>query len=355
MRDFIAEGAKYEPLTEQQRKEALERIDKSVADEKYDNRFAWRTEKDEDGNLKVYRTGDNTPKDSYGKDLFEAFMAGVGDLALTPKKAINALEEAIYDNGVGRAIPFFKGARPLGMLVNGFYDAYSMLLGSDFEKRVEHYKKESDRYQEQKGIIDYLAEGEYGKAAGTAGVEASRNIPQLVTAYLGSYFTKGMEASTAFSSFLASGAAADKYEEIKNNDQLSAADKGVAVLGTFCAEFFGEKLSNDTWFKLFRNEPVKAINLLKGDVVKAAKSFAKKAIGWGWRIACEPTGEGVTELAEQTIDYALGLSDGVNWSQVGDAAIVGGLVGGGGNIALYKAICGRDGLYDCVRRYPDRL
>ena len=30
-------------------------------------------------------------------------------------------------------------------------------------------------------------------------------------------------------------------------------------------------------------------------------------------------------------------------------------ISGGGNIALYKAICGRDGLYDCVRRYPDRL
>lgn len=277
-----------------------------------------------------YKNGeDGKPKDSYIEDVGAGLMAGLGSVAQLPYKAIGAFED--WGSGLMQKATFNGFGGRVNFATNGngiarhFFN--ECLGGNYFKERTKHYQKESDRYQDDKGMLDSVTEGDYMKALGKLGISTAQNAPNLgVSIVLSMMGMPELAAST-----LAGGAACDKWEEIQHDDALSDEDKAVAVLGTFLAEYVFEKIGDVRYQKMFQQGGTAQVRReVSRGARKAWQEFANskfiKGAGNAWNKVMAIGGESITEMAtdiaEQGIEIYLGNQDSIDWKQVGDAGIV---------------------------------
>lgn len=272
-----------------------------------------------------YKNGpDGKPKDSYIEDLGAGLMAGLGGVAQLPYKAVGAFED--WGSGIMNKATFGL-IQPTNGNGIGRRFVNEVLGGNYFRERTEHYRKESDRYQDGRGIVDAAIDGDWSGALGRLGISTVQNAPNLaISIYLSAMGAPELAAET-----LGAGAAFDKWEEIQHDDSLSDDDKGVAVLGTFLAEYVFEKIGDVRYQKMFQQGSTAQV---RREVVRSARSAwdrmmnSKFAHGLGtvWNKVMKFGGESITEMAtdisEQAIDVYLGKQDSIDWRQVGDAGIV---------------------------------
>ena len=278
----------------------------------------------------LYKNGkDGQPKDSYIKDLGAGLMAGLGTVAQLPYKAIGAFED--WGSGLLQKATFDGFGGRVNFATNGngvarrFFN--ECLGGNYFRERTEHYQKESDRYQDGKGIIESATEGDYIEALGKLGISTVQNAPNLAISVVLSMMGQPELAAAT----LSGGAAFDKWEEIQHDETLSDADKGVAVIGTFLAEYVFEKIGDVRYQKMFqqggtaqvRKEIAEGAGKAWNDFINS--KFAK-GTGSAFNKVMDIGGESITEMAtdiaEQGIEVYLGNQESIDWKQVGDAGIV---------------------------------
>lgn len=272
-----------------------------------------------------YRNGqDGKPKDTYAEDLGAGLMAGLGEVAQLPYKAVGAFED--WGSGLlnKAGLKFVQPTNGNGI---GRRFVNDVLGGNYFRERTEHYRKESDRYQDNKGIVESAMEGDFTKALGKLGISTVQNAPNLgISIGLAVMGAPELAAET-----LGAGAAFDKWEEIQHDDSLSDDDKAVAVLGTFLSEYVFEKIGDVRYQKMFQQGGTAQV---RREVVRGARSAWNKmlnskfaqGLGKVWNKVMQIGGESITEMAtdiaEQSIEVYLGKQDSIDWRQVGDAGIV---------------------------------
>ena len=277
-----------------------------------------------------YKNGkDGQPKDSYIEDLGAGLMAGLGTVAQLPYKAIGAFED--WGSGLLQKATFDGFGGRVNFATNGngvarrFFN--ECLGGNYFRERTEHYQKESDRYQDGKGIIESATEGDYIEALGKLGISTVQNAPNLAISVVLSMMGQPELAAAT----LSGGAAFDKWEEIQHDETLSDADKGVAVIGTFLAEYVFEKIGDVRYQKMFQQGGTAQVckeiaegagkawnNFINSKFVKGTGSAFNKVMDIGG----ESITEMATDIAEQGIEVYLGNQESIDWKQVGDAGIV---------------------------------
>ena len=277
-----------------------------------------------------YKNGkDGQPKDSYIEDLGAGLMAGLGTVAQLPYKAIGAFED--WGSGLLQKATFDGFGGRVNFATNGngvarrFFN--ECLGGNYFRERTEHYQKESDRYQDGKGIIESATEGDYIEALGKLGISTVQNAPNLAISVVLSMMGQPELAAAT----LSGGAAFDKWEEIQHDETLSDADKGVAVIGTFLAEYVFEKIGDVRYQKMFQQGGTAQVRKeIAEGAGKAWNDFINskfvKGIGSAFNKVMDIGGESITEMAtdiaEQGIEVYLGNQESIDWKQVGDAGIV---------------------------------
>ena len=277
-----------------------------------------------------YKNGkDGQPKDSYIEDLGAGLMAGLGTVAQLPYKAIGAFED--WGSGLLQKATFDGFGGRVNFATNGngvarrFFN--ECLGGNYFRERTEHYQKESDRYQDGKGIIESATEGDYIEALGKLGISTVQNAPNLAISVVLSMMGQPELAAAT----LSGGAAFDKWEEIQHDETLSDADKGVAVIGTFLAEYVFEKIGDVRYQKMFQQGGTAQVRKeLAEGAGKAWNDFINskfvKGTGSAFNKVMDIGGESITEMAtdiaEQGIEVYLGNQESIDWKQVGDAGIV---------------------------------
>lgn len=277
-----------------------------------------------------YKNGkDGQPKDSYIEDLGAGLMAGLGTVAQLPYKAIGAFED--WGSGLLQKATFDGFGGRVNFATNGngvarrFFN--ECLGGNYFRERTEHYQKESDRYQDGKGVIESATEGDYIEALGKLGISTVQNAPNLAISVVLSMMGQPELAAAT----LSGGAAFDKWEEIQHDETLSDADKGVAVIGTFLAEYVFEKIGDVRYQKMFQQGGTAQVrkeiaegagkawnDFINSKFVKGAGSAFNKVMDIGG----ESITEMATDIAEQGIEVYLGNQESIDWKQVGDAGIV---------------------------------
>lgn len=277
-----------------------------------------------------YKNGkDGQPKDSYIKDFGAGLMAGLGTVAQLPYKAIGAFED--WGSGLLQKATFDGFGGRVNFTTNGNGVArrfFNECLGSNyFRERTEHYQKESDRYQDGKGIIESATEGDYIEALGKLGISTVQNAPNLAISVVLSMMGQPELAAAT----LSGGAAFDKWEEIQHDETLSDADKGVAVIGTFLAEYVFEKIGDVRYQKMFQQGGTAQVRKeIAEGAGKAWNDFINskfvKGTGSAFNKVMDIGGESITEMAtdiaEQGIEVYLGNQESIDWKQVGDAGIV---------------------------------
>lgn len=272
-----------------------------------------------------YKNGpDGKPKDTYAEDLGAGLMAGIGEVAQLPYKAVGAFED--WGSGLlhNAGLTFVQPTNGNGI---GRRFVNDVLGGNYFRERTEHYRKESDRYQDGRGILDAAIDGDFAGALGRLGISTAQNAPNLgISIGLAIMGAPELAAET-----LGAGAAFDKWEEIQHDDSLSDEDKAVAVLGTFLAEYVFEKIGDVRYQKMFQQGGTAQV---RREVVRGARSAWDKmlnssfaqGLGKAWNKVMQIGGESITEMAtdiaEQGIEVYLGNQDAIDWRQVGDAGIV---------------------------------
>lgn len=277
-----------------------------------------------------YKNGkDGQPKDSYIEDLGAGLMAGLGTVAQLPYKAIGAFED--WGSGLLQKATFDGFGGRVNFATNGngvarrFFN--ECLGGNYFRERTEHYQKESDRYQDGKGIIESATEGDYIEALGKLGISTVQNAPNLAISVVLSMMGQPELAAAT----LSGGAAFDKWEEIQYDETLSDADKGVAVIGTFLAEYVFEKIGDVRYQKMFQQGGTAQVRKeIAEGAGKAWNDFINskfvKGTGSAFNKVMDIGGESITEMAtdiaEQGIEVYLGNQESIDWKQVGDAGIV---------------------------------
>ena len=277
-----------------------------------------------------YKNGkDGQPKDSYIEDLGAGLMAGLGTVAQLPYKAIGAFED--WGSGLLQKATFDGFGGRVNFATNGngvarrFFN--ECLGGNYFRERTEHYQKESDRYQDGKGIIESATEGDYIEALGKLGISTVQNAPNLAISVVLSMMGQPELAAAT----LSGGAAFDKWEEIQHDETLSDADKGVAVIGTFLAEYVFEKIGDVRYQKMFQQGGTAQVRKeIAEGAGKAWNDFINskfvKGTGSAFNKVMDIGGESITEMAtdiaEQGIEVYLGNQESIDWKQVGDAGIV---------------------------------
>ena len=277
-----------------------------------------------------YKNGkDGQPKDSYIEDLGAGLMAGLGTVAQLPYKAIGAFED--WGSGLLQKATFDGFGGRVNFATNGngvarrFFN--ECLGGNYFRERTEHYQKESDRYQDGKGIIESATEGDYIEALGKLGISTVQNAPNLAISVVLSMMGQPELAAAT----LSGGAAFDKWEEIQHDETLSDADKGVAVIGTFLAEYVFEKIGDVRYQKMFQQGGTAQVRKeIAEGAGKAWNDFINskfvKGTGSAFNKIMDIGGESITEMAtdiaEQGIEVYLGNQESIDWKQVGDAGIV---------------------------------
>ena len=277
-----------------------------------------------------YKNGkDGQPKDSYIEDLGAGLMAGLGAVAQLPYKAIGAFED--WGSGLLQKATFDGFGGRVNFATNGngvarrFFN--ECLGGNYFRERTEHYQKESDRYQDGKGIIASATEGDYIEALGKLGISTVQNAPNLAISVVLSMMGQPELAAAT----LSGGAAFDKWEEIQHDETLSDADKGVAVIGTFLAEYVFEKIGDVRYQKMFQQGGTAQVRKeIAEGAGKAWNDFINskfvKGTGSAFNKVMDIGGESITEMAtdiaEQGIEVYLGNQESIDWKQVGDAGIV---------------------------------
>lgn len=277
-----------------------------------------------------YKNGkDGQPKDSYIKDFGAGLMAGLGTVAQLPYKAIGAFED--WGSGLLQKATFDGFGGRVNFATNGngvarrFFN--ECLGGNYFRERTEHYQKESDRYQDGKGIIESATEGDYIEALGKLGISTVQNAPNLAISVVLSMMGQPELAAAT----LSGGAAFDKWEEIQHDETLSDADKGVAVIGTFLAEYVFEKIGDVRYQKMFQQGGTAQVRKeIAEGAGKAWNDFINskfvKGTGSAFNKVMDIGGESITEMAtdiaEQGIEVYLGNQESIDWKQVGDAGIV---------------------------------
>lgn len=277
-----------------------------------------------------YKNGkDGQPKDSYIEDLGAGLMAGLGTVAQLPYKAIGAFED--WGSGLLQKATFDGFGGRVNFATNGngvarrFFN--ECLGGNYFRERTEHYQKESDRYQDGKGIIESATEGDYIEALGKLGISTVQNAPNLAISVVLSMMGQPELAAAT----LSGGAAFDKWEEIQHDETLSDADKGVAVIGTFLAEYVFEKIGDVRYQKMFQQGGTAQVRKeIAEGACKAWNDFINskfvKGTGSAFNKVMDIGGESITEMAtdiaEQSIEVYLGNQESIDWKQVGDAGIV---------------------------------
>lgn len=304
-------GNEGEKMTDSELKAADQKARDEYAQEVYDRRYL--------------NNPDGTPKDSYGKDLFEAAMAGVGTIALTPYMAVEMVEDmGISAENAIRGTNFQRGTGTLTTFMN------TVLGGNYLRSRVEHYAKEADRYQDGKGITSSALEGDLSTATGKAILATVQTLPNLaVSIYSGK---KGFE--TLGGMFLGVTAGLQKYDEIKDNEDLDAADKVLAVFGAITAEAVPEIIGAKRYGKMFNKQTIgtlrKEVSEEVVNIFKKFKDVVKKLGGKAWDVYMERFGEGTTEVMTDiinlAIDITIGLKDNVTGKDImnlGDSFIVG--------------------------------
>ena len=277
-----------------------------------------------------YKNGkDGQPKDSYIEDFGAGLMAGLGTVAQLPYKAIGAFED--WGSGLLQKATFDGFGGRVNFATNGngvarrFFN--ECLGGNYFRERTEHYQKESDRYQDGKGIIESATEGDYIEALGKLGISTVQNAPNLAISVVLSMMGQPELAAAT----LSGGAAFDKWEEIQHDETLSDADKGVAVIGTFLAEYVFEKIGDVRYQKMFQQGGTAQVRKeIAEGAGKAWNDFINskfvKGTGSAFNKVMDIGGESITEMAtdiaEQGIEVYLGNQESIDWKQVGDAGIV---------------------------------
>lgn len=277
-----------------------------------------------------YKNGkDGQPKDSYIEDLGAGLMAGLGTVAQLPYKAIGAFED--WGSGLLQKATFNGFGGRVNFATNGngvarrFFN--ECLGGNYFRERTEHYQKESDRYQDGEGIIESATEGDYIEALGKLGISTVQNAPNLAISVVLSMMGQPELAAAT----LSGGAAFDKWEEIQHDETLSDADKGVAVIGTFLAEYVFEKIGDVRYQKMFQQGGTAQVRKeIAEGAGKAWNDFINskfvKGTGSAFNKVMDIGGESITEMAtdiaEQCIEVYLGNQESIDWKQVGDAGIV---------------------------------
>ena len=277
-----------------------------------------------------YKNGkDGQPKDSYIEDLGAGLMAGLGTVAQLPYKAIGAFED--WGSGLLQKATFDGFGGRVNFATNGngvarrFFN--ECLGGNYFRERTEHYQKESDRYQDGKGIIESATEGDYIEALGKLGISTVQNAPNLAISVVLSMMGQPELAAAT----LSGGAAFDKWEEIQHDETLSDADKGVAVIGAFLAEYVFEKIGDVRYQKMFQQGGTAQVRKeIAEGAGKAWNDFINskfvKGTGSAFNKVMDIGGESITEMAtdiaEQCIEVYLGNQESIDWKQVGDAGIV---------------------------------
>ncbi len=269
------------------------------------------------------------PKDSYIEDLGAGLMAGLGTVAQLPYKAIGAFED--WGSGLLQKATFDGFGGRVNFATNGngvarrFFN--ECLGGNYFREQTEHYQKESDRYQDGKGIIESATEGDYIEALGKLGISTVQNAPNLAISVVLSMMGQPELAAAT----LSGGAAFDKWEEIQHDETLSDADKGVAVIGTFLAEYVFEKIGDVRYQKMFQQGGTAQVRKeIAEGAGKAWNDFINskfvKGTGSAFNKVMDIGGESITEMAtdiaEQCIEVYLGNQESIDWKQVGDAGIV---------------------------------
>ena len=256
-------------------------------------------------------------------------MAGLGTVAQLPYKAIGAFED--WGSGLLQKATFDGFGGRVNFATNGngvarrFFN--ECLGGNYFRERTEHYQKESDRYQDGKGIIESATEGDYIEALGKLGISTVQNAPNLAISVVLSMMGQPELAAAT----LSGGAAFDKWEEIQHDETLSDADKGVAVIGTFLAEYVFEKIGDVRYQKMFQQGGTAQVRKeIAEGAGKAWNDFINskfvKGTGSAFNKVMDIGGESITEMAtdiaEQCIEVYLGNQESIDWKQVGDAGIV---------------------------------
>ena len=305
---------KDRPLTNEEKEEFKQQtsnIRNKHAQEVYDRRY--QNEEPE------------KPKDNFAKDAFENVMSGIGEIALTPYKAVEAIEDFSMDIDnwlFGSNLEHGTGA------VTNFFNT---CLGGDYLKsRVEHYRKESDRYQDDTGITEDLFDGKAGTAVGKAVLGTLQSAPNLaVSIYSGK---KGYE--TLGGAFLGATAALSKYDEIKDDDSIDAATKALDVFGAFVSECVPEIIGAKRYGRMFNTKTVGTVRReVQEETTKGFQSFLNHMRKGGakvWNKFMDWFGEGATEamtdVMNLAIDKALGIKDEITEKDImsiGDSFIIG--------------------------------
>ena len=273
-----------------------------------------------------YQNKDGKPKDSFGKDLFENWQAGVGQIALMPYRAVETLENFGMDieNAV-RGTNFQHGQGTATRFMN------SVMGGDYLRSRVRHYQKESDRYQDNKGIIESGLEGDLGTAVGKAILGTVQSAPNLlVSIYSGK---KGLEVFGG--ALLGTTAALQKYDEIHDREDLSTADKALDMFGAFVAECVPEIIGAKRFGKMFNHQKVGAVRReVQQEVMTGWGKFLNsrfvqgsgKTFDWLMKYFGEGLTEGMTDVMNLAIDRALGVKNEITKSDllgIGDSFIIG--------------------------------
>lgn len=283
----------------------------------------------------LYRLGEiKSPllkkNDPYWKDFGESIAAGIWHMA-RPDKWVGAFED--WGSGTIDYITNWAFGRELGIATKGHGGGRRLLyevlpIGKFAEWREKHYRDEAARFNDNKDFFNEIKDGNLRNAIEKLGLSVAENTPNLA-------LSVGLAATgnpSVAAGLLASQASFDKWDEIANDERMSDEDKAVAVLGTFMAEYFFERLGDIRYMKMFGPKTSKAVvknKLAKSGVEAWDKFVNSKAVdlmGKGWNKTMEYAGESLTEmateLAEQSIDVYLGNQDSIDWNAVGYAGVV---------------------------------
>ena len=266
-----------------------------------------------------YLNKDDKPKDTFVKDAFEGLMYGIGEVARIPFKAIKWIDETTLT--LDRKLLGRNTAK------SGWLSEAANFLGDAYmQQRTEHYRKEKDRYQDNKGALQSAVEGEVGKAVGKAVLGALESAPNLAVSMYTGY--KGMP--NLGGNFLGASAALSKYDELKDREDLNLAQKSLSMFGAFVAECVPEYLGSLRYGKMLNKL---SLDTMKKEIAKEALSkwdLFLKGVAKGYDKIMDWFGEGITEAMTEvmnlTIDKSLGIKDEITKEDlyaIGDAFVIG--------------------------------
>lgn len=278
------------------------------------------------------------------EDLGNSFAAGAEKLGASILRSPAFVYDVAAETGEDLLFKMNPELKPIyekaGLLKGTPSEQMSESLGlpkeNTWAKALEDRAKENKATIVQKydkGITDYISQGDYGKAIASIGNSIAESLPTTLSLIAGNAAGLGMVGSTLVGTGVFG--AGEKQEMVEEGSTLSEGKQNLVALGSGLAE------------GLFEQFGITKLGLLfKKTLAESGEKEAKRILLSGFKDAYRPTlsklgivseeslGEAATQFTQNALQKYSGNKPDLDLTQgVADAFIVGGVMGGGFSLA----------------------